>query len=286
MNEFVPRGYLTLERALEHFGQLRRADESEAEKASSKRAFQQHLFAAELSAEVLTNDGVLHSLRSSIWGGVEAERIFETGRASISVGDIYIPDSVHGRVLIKQSSIDALFDDDSVDPSQSPDSQHEPQKDAEAPQPDAETPDWLAGADSLGQKHIEVDERVRRTLSQAADIPDMAASDGSSTPKHMDAGSQAGKEPKDEVTREIEPGRPSLKTEIEDACKELITNKKANLNSRKPNYEPIRKIIRQERKLPSDAHISGLGDEAIRKVIAPILDDALAALKGTKTASH
>jgi len=115
---------------------------------------------------------------------------------------------------------------------------------------------------------------------------DMAANDGSSTPKHMDAGSQAGKEPKDEVTREIEPGRPSLKIEIEDACTKLIADGKANLDNRKPNYEPIRKIIRQEHKLPSDAHISGLGDEAIRKVIAPILDDALAALKGTKTASH
>ncbi len=139
MNEFEPRGYLTLERALERFGQLRRADESEAEKASSKQAFQQHLFVAELSAEVLTNDGVPHSLKSSIWGSAEAERIFETGRAGISVGDCYFPATVHGPVFIKQSSIDALFDDDSDDQSQSSDSQHESQEGAETPQLDAES---------------------------------------------------------------------------------------------------------------------------------------------------
>ncbi len=141
MNDFVPRGYLTLEKALEHFGRLKHADKWEAEKASSKREFQRLLFAADLSAEVLTDDGILHSLRSSIWGSVEAERIFETGRASISVGDIYFPDTMHGPVFIKQSSIDALFDDDSDDPSQSSDSQHESQEGAETPQLDAETPD-------------------------------------------------------------------------------------------------------------------------------------------------
>ncbi len=119
MKKIVPRGYLTLEKALEHFGQLKHPDDWEAEKASSKQEFRQLLFDADLSAEVLTDDGVLHSLRSSIWGGVEADRIFETGRASISVGDEYFPATVHGPVLIKQSSIDALFDGDSSDPSPS-----------------------------------------------------------------------------------------------------------------------------------------------------------------------
>ena len=117
MNEFVPRGYLTLEKALEHFGQLKHADEWEAEKTSSKREFQQRLFAADLSAEVFTDDGILHSLRSSIWGGAAAERIFKTGRASISAGDHYFPYMVDGLVLIKKSSIDALFDGDSDEPS-------------------------------------------------------------------------------------------------------------------------------------------------------------------------
>ncbi len=115
MNEFVPRGYLTLEKALEHFGRLKHTDKWEAEKASSKQEFQQLLFAADLPAEVLTDDGNLHSLRSSIWGSVEAARISETGRASISVGDEYFPNTVHGRVLIEHSSIDALFDGDSDD---------------------------------------------------------------------------------------------------------------------------------------------------------------------------
>ena len=81
-------------------------------------------------------------------------------------------------------------------------------------------------------------------------------------------------------------GRPPLQTEIESACNELIANEKAVLNSRKPNYEPIRKIIRREHDLPSDAYIKGLTDEAIRKVIAPMLDNAAAALNEAKTASH
>ena len=118
MNEFVPRGYLTLEKALEHFGRLKHADEWEAEKASSKQEFQQLLFAGALSVKLFTG-GKLLSLESSIWGSVEAERIFETGRSSISVGDIYFPDTMHGPVFIKQSSIDALFDRDSDDHSQS-----------------------------------------------------------------------------------------------------------------------------------------------------------------------
>ena len=110
MNPFVPDGYLTLEGALEHFGQLKHADKWEAEKASSKRTFQQFLFAETLSAKLFTPGGKLLSLESSIWGGIEAERIFETGRASKSVGDEYFPDAVDGPVLIEQLSIDALCD--------------------------------------------------------------------------------------------------------------------------------------------------------------------------------
>ena len=133
MNEFVPSGYLPLKEAVEYFGRRRETAKlsdigpevldhelENTEKASSKQEFQQLLFAADLSAEVLANDGILHSLRSSIWGSVEAERIFETGRASISVGDYYFPDTVYGPVLVEQSSIDVLFDGDSDDPSQSP----------------------------------------------------------------------------------------------------------------------------------------------------------------------
>ncbi len=36
MNDFDPPGYITLEKALERFGQLMRAVEGEVEKASSK----------------------------------------------------------------------------------------------------------------------------------------------------------------------------------------------------------------------------------------------------------
>ncbi len=206
MNEFVPRGYLTLEKALEHFGRLKYAGDWETKKDSSKQEFRQLLFEGTLSAKLFTDYGVLKSLPSRDWGSVEAERIFETGRASISVGNEYFPDTVHGPVLIEQSSIDAL-DDDSDDPSQSPE----------------------------------------------------AISDG-------------------ELTAEANaPGRPSLKTEIENACNELITNEKAILDSRKPNYEPIRQIIREKLKKPPDAEIKGLTNEAIRTAIAPILDDAKAA---------
>ena len=119
MNEFVPSGYLPLKEALEYFGQLKHPDEWEAEKASSKQEFQQLLFEGNLSAKLFTDYGDLESLPSRDWGGVGAERIFETGRSSISGGNEYFPAEVPGRVLIKQSSIDALFDGDSDDPSPS-----------------------------------------------------------------------------------------------------------------------------------------------------------------------
>ncbi len=118
MNEFVPRGYLTLKKALEHFGKLKHGDKWEAEKASSQQEFQQLLFEGTVPAEHFIG-GRFFSLESSIWGTVETERIFETEQASRSVGNEYFPDVVYGPVLIKQSSIDALFDGDSDDPSRS-----------------------------------------------------------------------------------------------------------------------------------------------------------------------
>ena len=72
-------------------------------------------------------------------------------------------------------------------------------------------------------------------------------------------------------------GRPSLRTEIENACNELISAENADLERRNSNYEPIRQIIRRVRGLTPGAYIKGLGDEVIRKAIAPILDKAKAA---------
>ena len=116
MDQNIPRGYLTLEKALEHFGQRKYPVEWETEKDSSKQEFQQLLFEEVLRANIFTDGGNLYSLQSRIWLSVEAERIFETGRASTSVGNEYTPTVVYGRVLIKQSSIDALFDGDTDDP--------------------------------------------------------------------------------------------------------------------------------------------------------------------------
>ncbi len=113
MDQNIPRGYLTLEKALEHFGQRKYPVEWETEKDSSKQEFQQLLFEEVLRANIFTDGGNLYSLQSRIWLSVEAERIFETGRASTSVGDYYFLATVHGPVFIKQSSIDALFDDPS-----------------------------------------------------------------------------------------------------------------------------------------------------------------------------
>ena len=131
MNKFVPRGYLPLKEALKYFGRRRETAKlsdigrealdhelENTEKASSKQEFQQLLFEETVPAKLFIG-GRFFSLESSIWGTVETERIFETEQASRSVGNEYFPDVVYGRVLIKQSSIDALFDDDSDDPSQS-----------------------------------------------------------------------------------------------------------------------------------------------------------------------
>ncbi len=133
MNEFVPRGYLTLKKALEHFGKLKHADKWEAEKASSKREFQQLLFDETVPAKHFIG-GKLRSLESSIWGRGEAEYIFASGWATIHGGNVYFPATVHGPVLIKQSSIDALFDGDSDDSSQSPEAKSDGTLTAEAPE--------------------------------------------------------------------------------------------------------------------------------------------------------
>lgn len=119
MNEFVPCGFLTLKKTLEYFGQLKHGDEWEAEKASSKQEIQQLLFEETVSAKLFVAGRFL-SFESSIWGGGEAEYIFASGWATIRGGNEYFPAEVHGRVLVEQASIDALFDGDSDDPSQSP----------------------------------------------------------------------------------------------------------------------------------------------------------------------
>ncbi len=90
MNEFVPRGYLTLEKALERFGQLKYADDWKARKASSEQEFRQLLFAETLSAKLFTG-GKLLFLESSIWGGIEAEYIFASGCATLRGGHEYFP---------------------------------------------------------------------------------------------------------------------------------------------------------------------------------------------------
>ena len=134
MNELVPRGYFSPEKAIEYFGRrlkfagrdttklseigreaLKRELEK-TEKASSKQEIQQllrHLLFEEILSAKHFIGGKLLSLESSIWGRGEAERIFASGWATICGGHEYFPAEVRGRVLIKQSSIDALFDGDS-----------------------------------------------------------------------------------------------------------------------------------------------------------------------------
>ncbi len=134
MNELVPRGYFSPEEAIEYFGRrlkfagwdttklseigreaLKRELEK-TEKASSKQEIQQllrHLLFEEIVSAKHFIGGKLLSLESSIWGRGEAEYIFASGWATIRGGNEYFPAEVRGPVLIKQSSIDALFDGDS-----------------------------------------------------------------------------------------------------------------------------------------------------------------------------
>ena len=86
MNEFIPRGYLTLEKALEHFGWLKHPDEWEAEKASSKREFQQLLFDETVPAKhfiggKLVKDWTYHACRDTVttWLQTEGHSEFERG---------------------------------------------------------------------------------------------------------------------------------------------------------------------------------------------------------------
>ena len=97
------------------------------------------------------------------------------------------------------------------------------------------TAHWLAWADRIGPEHIKVDERVRRALSQTA------------------------------------AGRPTLKTEIEAAYKELRDAKEIDFDAPKNKlYEPIRKKVRAYKNDPSLE--KGLQNEAIRKVIYQLFE--------------
>ncbi len=163
MNEFVPRGYLTLKKALEHFGKLKHGDKWEAEKASSQQEFQQLLFEGTVPAEHFIG-GKLTSLESSIWGR-EAEYIFASGWATIHGGNEYFPAELRGRVLIKQSSIDALSDGDSDDPSQSPKAISDGALTAEA------SPSTAIGAETRREKRArETQEKYRRWYDLAQEI--------------------------------------------------------------------------------------------------------------------
>ena len=133
MNLDIPRGFLTPREAVEYFGRRlkcagwetanfsdmgRRALKRELEKSEKPSSGQeiqkllQHLLFEETLPAKHFVGGELLSLDSSIWGRGEAESIFASGWATISGGNEYFPAEVHGRVLIKQSSIDALFDGD------------------------------------------------------------------------------------------------------------------------------------------------------------------------------
>ncbi len=137
MNEPVPRGYFSPEEAIEYFGrrlkfagwdttklseigrEALKHELEKTEKASSKQEIQ-HLLRHLLFEEILSAKhfigGKLLSFESSIWLNVEAEYIIASGWATTRGGHEYFPAEVRGRVLIEQSSIDALFDGDTDDP--------------------------------------------------------------------------------------------------------------------------------------------------------------------------
>ena len=110
MNAFIPLGYLTLEDALIRFGKRKFPDDWEVKKTASRQEFQQLLFAKRVPAKVLTDAGDIKPLPSSDWGASRANRILETGRAPVSIGSYYFPETAYYRVLIEESAIDALFD--------------------------------------------------------------------------------------------------------------------------------------------------------------------------------
>ncbi len=94
---------------------------------------------------------------------------------------------------------------------------------------------WLAWADRIGPERIKVDERMCQALSQTA------------------------------------AGRPTLKTEIEAAYKELRDAEEIDFDAPKNKlYEPIRKKVRAYKNAPSLE--KGLQNEAIRKVIYQLFE--------------
>ena len=71
------------------------------------------------------------------------------------------------------------------------------------------------------------------------------------------------------------PGRPSApEASIKEAFKELIKSEKANLETITANYKPIRAIVKSKLHPESTDEIKGLGDETIRKIIKPLIENA------------
>ena len=126
---------------------------------------------------------------------------------------------------------------------------------------------WLAWADRIGPAHIEVDDRMRRALSQMADSPDGTVKE---EPQPAVSKSKAIAEDRDGGRPKLKQGkgRPTLMTEIEAAYKELRDAEEIDFDAPLNKlYGPIRKKVRAYKNDPSLK--KGLGIEAIRKVISP-----------------
>lgn len=68
------------------------------------------------------------------------------------------------------------------------------------------------------------------------------------------------------------PGRPSHRVEIADLFGQMLKAGKADITSRKANFEQIRGLARKARSLGPQQKIKGFGDDVIGKVIGPIID--------------
>jgi hypothetical protein len=141
------------------------------------------------------------------------------------------------------------------------------------------TVDGIPGPVLISRAHLETairgDSGIDQTPAEDQSTPD----DSVTTPTPAIAANTSEKvtAPDSGEPKSKRPGRPSCGASIRAAYKELRTEGKVNLRSKKANYPTIRE------KLTGSPHITsaGLGDDAIRKAMGPLFDEDRAKKKGS-----
>lgn len=108
---FIPDGYVTFKDAVEEAAKLLSTSNSnsELEIDKARAVLRRRLFSGQISSW-LFESGHVRDFPVSNWGDDRAyDRIIQTGKGSISTGDIYSPSSSTGLVLLQIADLEGLL---------------------------------------------------------------------------------------------------------------------------------------------------------------------------------